>query len=79
VHPEKTSSKNLSLTPSYYLACFCEDVVGNPGDYPETGLEDINDNFLEADLWPAGNPSWPMISELPVVNRFSSQVFRHAV
>jgi len=35
--------------------------------------------FLEADFWPARNPSWPMISELFVVNRFSSQVFRHAV
>jgi hypothetical protein len=43
------------------------------------GLMTTETEFPEADLWPAGNPSWSMISELPVVNRLSSQVFRHAV
>jgi len=27
-------------------------LVGKPEHYPETGLEDINGNLLEADIWP---------------------------
>jgi len=38
------------------------------GSGPETGLEEINGNLLEADFWPAGSPPWPITSELPVIH-----------
>lgn len=35
--------------------------------YPETGLGENNGDLQEAHFWPAGSPSWPITSELPVI------------
>jgi hypothetical protein len=35
-------------------------IVGESGNDPETGLEEINGDFPEADFWPGMTSGWPI-------------------